>query len=432
MANVCKNTITIIGLQEPPEQFVRTLSKALFDIDLDNLDPTQWGGDGSVNGKAWYSTLTAEYRKERSYAARYCILYLAEPYVKFGIAIPRLYVETKWETPLYKLYQVSKLFPDLKFHVDWWRLQDGPAGEYVIRDGKLLETTERRAGGYLFDPILFPSVSLISAHLPFTLAQHATARLHDAIAFVRDLIGVLEDERFLDSPCTPFSDVRDQDKTAKVHARLTALLETMTKQVEQIDFRGVLLETEDLPAAYARSQESTRQLMTDLGLEPLLPDQGKALRFAIVPATAAIVSDPYRVILPVVNYTNAGPASGKYEMSATGLQCPLEWTIRYLCLTRFEMGQLSKLLDDAETVYDIDVTISPSAAGIMSHSMHRVALPARWSRDPKVAKEVQKAAREASTVFAAGLAHRPNATIFADFKALESAIHESTTYGAGA
>ncbi len=40
--NICENTITVIGVQEEPETFVKTLSKALFEIDLDNLDPVEW------------------------------------------------------------------------------------------------------------------------------------------------------------------------------------------------------------------------------------------------------------------------------------------------------------------------------------------------------------------------------------------------------
>src|ERR1035437_8365143 len=126
MANVCKNTITIIGLQEAPEHFVKALSKAMFNVDLDNLDPTRWGDDASVDGATWYEHLVEEYRHEGSYASRFCILYREEPYVKFGITMLRFYVETKWETPIDKLCQVSKLFPDLTFHVDWWRLQDVP------------------------------------------------------------------------------------------------------------------------------------------------------------------------------------------------------------------------------------------------------------------------------------------------------------------
>jgi hypothetical protein len=251
VANRCTNTIAVVGLKETSEQFVKTLSKALFDIDLDNLDPTQWGEDGSLDGTTWYSSLVAEYRQEGPYAARYCIVYLTESYVKFGITIPRFYVETKWETPIDKLCQVSRLFPDLTFHVDWWRLQDGPAGEYVVCNGEVVESIKRLGSWYLFDwPVLYPSISLLSAHLPFTLAQHAIVRLNDAIALVRGLIGVLEDERFRNSPHTPFSEYRDKKQTDKVYVGLVSLLDSMVTRVAQLDFDGVFLEPEDLPAAH--------------------------------------------------------------------------------------------------------------------------------------------------------------------------------------
>ncbi len=423
--NICKNMITIIGLQEAPEHFVKALSKAMFDVDLDNLDPAKWGEVATVDGAMWYGSLVDEYRREGSYAARYCILYPGEPYDNLGVRLPRFYVESKWKTPLEEVRAASKLYPSLTFDVCWWVLQDGPSGEFVLRNGQLLEATERLASGYLFDSILHPSIGLLSAHLPLTLTQHATARLQDAISLVRGLIGVLEDERFVNSPYTPYSDVRDQDKTAKVHARLTALLETMTHQVANIDFTNVLLEREDLPAAYARSLESTRQLMTDLGLDPLLPAEGNTPRFAILPPPVAIVSDPYRVIVPTVCYRNANPVSAKYDrncLDADGFA--IEWEIRYACLTRFDLTQIHRLPEHDETPGDIDIIMVRAGEHSIGHQFHR-ASKARWQQNPEIAQAVEKAAREASSVFAAALADKPGVAIFEDFKAAQSSSHES-------
>src|SRR6267378_1383831 len=42
MANICENTIAVVGLKEPAEEFVKKLSKAMFDIDLENLDLAKW------------------------------------------------------------------------------------------------------------------------------------------------------------------------------------------------------------------------------------------------------------------------------------------------------------------------------------------------------------------------------------------------------
>ena len=73
MANVCESKITIIGLKEPAEVFVKALSKAMFGIDLDNMNPKQWGEDESIDGKTWYASLVTEFRQQRH--ARYCVLY---------------------------------------------------------------------------------------------------------------------------------------------------------------------------------------------------------------------------------------------------------------------------------------------------------------------------------------------------------------------
>ena len=54
MANVCETTITVVGLNDPAEIFVKALSKAMFGVDLDNLNPKQWGEDENVDGKGWY------------------------------------------------------------------------------------------------------------------------------------------------------------------------------------------------------------------------------------------------------------------------------------------------------------------------------------------------------------------------------------------
>jgi hypothetical protein len=51
MANVCETRITVIGLKEAAEIFVKALSKTMFGIDLDNLEPKQWGEKNSVMAK---------------------------------------------------------------------------------------------------------------------------------------------------------------------------------------------------------------------------------------------------------------------------------------------------------------------------------------------------------------------------------------------
>src|ERR1035438_9187392 len=101
MANRCKNTITIIGIRkEEPAVFVKALSKVMFQIDLDNMDPKKWGEDPSIDGKGWYRSLVNEYLQEGAYAARYCILYPEKPYDRLGVTAPCYYVETKSKPPV--------------------------------------------------------------------------------------------------------------------------------------------------------------------------------------------------------------------------------------------------------------------------------------------------------------------------------------------
>lgn len=61
MANQCINTITVLGLQDAPEAFVKQLSKAMFAIDLDNLDPKTWGDD-TEQPEGLYDRLAERYR----------------------------------------------------------------------------------------------------------------------------------------------------------------------------------------------------------------------------------------------------------------------------------------------------------------------------------------------------------------------------------
>jgi len=239
MANTCKNTITVIGLKDAPETFVKSLSKVMFGIDLDDMDPKKWDDDASVDGKTWYVSLTDEYRREGARAAQYNVLYLDEPYSKFGVTAPRYYLETKWQMPFDEIAKASEAFPNLTFHVAWWLLQDGPTGEFVMANGELEEWFQRKASWYLFDwPVIYPSISLLSAHLSYTLAQQATLRVGDAIALVEGLFRILEDNRFTTSPCQAY---RDQAKVEETRKTLCTLLEQMRKAEEQLTFEGTFI-----------------------------------------------------------------------------------------------------------------------------------------------------------------------------------------------
>jgi len=420
MANICKTTITIIGLQEAPETFVKALSKVMFVIDLDAMDATKWGEKRSVDGKTWYSILTDEFRREGACAARYCVLYPHAPYNRLGITAPRYYVETKWEPPVDEIRKASKAFPELTFHLDWWLMEDGPVGEFVIRNGKIVESIQRNGSCYLFDwDVCYPLLSLLPAHLPYTLAQRGALRVEDAIQTIEGLCRVLADDRFKNSPYTPFSECRDSEKTEKLQAGLAALHDSLVAQAKRLDFMGVFLEERELTERYARVVEADEALMQSLGVEPLFPVHGKAVRFAILPFAVASISANCRAIVPVLHYLNADPVSGTYKKQPDGSAPPIEWEIRYLCLTRTDIMRIKNLLYDDQTPFDIDIILALSACGIGKEFL-RVSNQARWKKDPELAKEVELMAAEMSDAFAAKLAGRPGMTILDDFQAVET------------
>ena len=239
MANICKNTITAIGLKEAPEIFVKALSKTMFGLDLDNLDPKVWSENETVDGKTGYRALTDEFRQEGVYASRWGILYPAGHYERLGVTAPRYYVETKWKPAVDEVSKASTEFPELRFHIAWWRLQDGPAGEVVMQNGEIVEEVQRLGSWYLFDwPLCYPTISLLPAHLPYTLAQRGALRVEDAIGIIADLRGVLHDHRFIESP---FAERRDPVKLAQTRNTLDALLEQMRNAAKQLTFDDVFI-----------------------------------------------------------------------------------------------------------------------------------------------------------------------------------------------
>ena len=238
MANVCESTITVIGLKEAPETFVKAFSKAMFRVDLDNLQPKEWGEDENIDGKTWYASLVSEYRQQPS-TARYCILYPHRPYEGLGVTAPRFYVETKWSPPVREIREASKSFPELTFHLGWWVDQDGPSGELVIRNGDDMDEIVRPASWYLFDhTVLYPRISLLAAHLPYTLAQRASLRVQDAIQTINGLTQILDDSRFTGSP---YANERDPAALEETKRKLDQLLAYMKNSAERLSFEGVFL-----------------------------------------------------------------------------------------------------------------------------------------------------------------------------------------------
>jgi hypothetical protein len=250
MANHCKNTITLIGLQETPETFVNTLSKEMFGIDLNNPKLEWWGDQNSgVDPQNWYRMPAEEYRNEGCYAARLGVLYIEKPFERLGVTAPRFYVETKWGAPLDELLKTSKVFPELTFHIEWLLLQDGPSGEYVIRNGVIRESVVRRKSWYLFDGLRNPILSLLPAQMPYTLAQRAAWRFEDAVQTLEGICRVLDDQRFTDSP---YQSLRNPSRVAKTRKALDAAIEQMEDTARLLDFDGVFLDASQSMEEFAR------------------------------------------------------------------------------------------------------------------------------------------------------------------------------------
>ncbi len=310
MANICENTIAVVGLKEPPEEFAKKLSKAMFDIDLENMDLAKWGHykceggklysthevidpetneeevlriearsekldtsmceDGKyyglvrnidpetgnllksvaeIDGKTWYKRILTE---------KYPPLYVLVPHtplVRYGVSIPRFSVDVNWRPVYEEVAKASEAFPDLLFHVHYFIEEDGPTGDFVLRDGKLVDKTESGANWCLFDELKNPSVSLLPKYMGLTLAQHGASRVQDAIETIERLRAILDDPRFIDSP---FHEYRNGRKLSVTKKTLDDLLAHMRQAAKDLSFDGVFLEE-----AEAAVEAAARELGED-------------------------------------------------------------------------------------------------------------------------------------------------------------------------
>jgi len=310
MANICENTIAVVGLKKPAGEFVKDLSKVMFDIDLDNMDLAKWGHyqceegklyyilrgvdlatgekevvrqeinaskldtskcedgkyyrlvrDGSqatgasvqrvkeVNPQTWYKEILAQKYPPLG------VLVPHTPFVRCGVTVPRFYVEKKWRSVYEEVKEASEAFPDLLFHVHYWIEQDGPSGEFVLRGGKLLRKSESGASWYLFDQLKYPSVNLLPVYMGLTLAQHGASRVQDAMETVEQLRAILDDPRFVDSPFHEYRNGRNLSLTKRT---LDELLARMQQGAKELSFDGVFLE-ESEAATIAASRETEEE-----------------------------------------------------------------------------------------------------------------------------------------------------------------------------
>jgi hypothetical protein len=206
MANTCYNNLIVLGLEEPPQTFTKKLEISLY---------------GAVPD-SHYAVEVVEFR-----------------HVKFRF-------RTKWAPPVSDLIKLSRKMERQTFLLEYRCWESGFRGQMVIRAGRCLEDVHRcgyDGPDYLWADITNPVVDLVDPYLNNpTLAQHARARVHDAIQIVRGVKEVLEDSRFTGSH---YRALGDPNKVKETLGQLQTLLDKMTESQAQIDFSGVFVEASD-------------------------------------------------------------------------------------------------------------------------------------------------------------------------------------------
>lgn len=94
----------------------------------------------------------------------------------------------------------------------------------------------------------------------------------------------------------------------------------------------------------------------------------------------------------VVEYTNADPVTGKYVKGQDGTIPPIEWKLGYVDLSSFNMKQISKLPDEEQSPYDIDLIMTHAEGRAFGYEFTRASNKARWLNNPELVKEVEAAA----------------------------------------
>jgi len=225
MANYIDNYLRVKGLQEKPDDFAKALETQMYG----HIVPHESGN------------LFVE------------------------VVNDHLYYTTKQEPKVDALIELSKRREDHAFLLSYHGVETQRNGAVVVRNGHVVESIGRIGYAGLFDDLQYPVIDLFAPYLrERTLVQCAEERLQDAIAIVRDLTRIMDDQRFRHSPSTPYSDCRDQKQTEKVRAGLATLLDSMATQIGQLNFTGVLLEESELREGLIRNAKLAEDPITNV------------------------------------------------------------------------------------------------------------------------------------------------------------------------
>ncbi|HVP58472.1 MAG TPA: hypothetical protein VMU02_10265 [bacterium] len=314
---------------------------------------------------------------------------------------------------------LAKRFPAFKFHLRAWEQQEHVVGDVAWENG------QRTLCVPLF-PLKLDRRGL-PANEPIT-AEIKTAAAQMVKAAVENYRGAPPSQtRIRDAESILADVIAESGSHVLVNAETLALVEVEFEPtgngmpclfIEVDPLSDALRAAWDLEEAVKWKAEltETEHLRGTLGLDFLVPDQSRAVRFALLPFTAAAMNDPYRVIAPVIRYLNVDPVSGKYDVKNNPA---IEWEIRHVCLTRFDVSQIKGLPDEEQTPYDIDIVMTHSEGHAFGYEFSRISTKARWKQDPELAEQVEKAAVEASDALAAKLAGKAGVAIFDDLQSAD-------------
>lgn len=95
----------------------------------------------------------------------------------------------------------------------------------------------------------------------------------------------------------------------------------------------------------------------------------------------------FHVVALVLKYTNADSKTGKIEKGQ-----PLEWEIGFVDLSRANYAQVSRLPEEEQSVYDIDIVMT-HADRAFGYEFNKISSRARWKMNPELTAQVEEAAQ---------------------------------------
>ena len=89
----------------------------------------------------------------------------------------------------------------------------------------------------------------------------------------------------------------------------------------------------------------------------------------------------------VIEYTNADHKTGRMEKN-----CPIEWQIAYLEMSRSNWESIKKLPSEDESLKGVDLIMTHDTSRAFGFAFNKISSHARWKANPALAKEVEEAA----------------------------------------